>query len=484
MTKITVKHTSIHISDYSLGQSEILEKKLSVWDPVYFKLIPIAYLYDENTKELRIPRGIDINFVEKLFNTVAEIDYTPDKYEAMSIKVKTLPRDDIQKKSISFLIGEGEFAYTKKYSQLLLNLPTGAGKTYVATTSLQFIGLKTIIITPTDKIKQQWYDTFIKMTDVSKSQICDISGSDVIQKLLKSKSLKSKIYLVNHGTLSSYAKKYSWEAVHELFEYLGIGVKIYDEAHLNFANTIKIDLSTNTKKTFYLTATFERSDYKEKVLFNRCFKSAIKYGYEARSELRKHIMYLSIMYNSTPDLGVQSYMFTNMGFNKIRYADYQESCSEFYDALEYAIKFFKTKEGKILILSTTISQVDSIKNFISKEFNDVTVSSYHSKISPDEKIKALDADIICTTPKSAGTGADIPGLRTVIMCEAYSSTVQADQVSGRLREYSEHDNTFYVELVDVGFPKVYKMYQKRQSVFKKKCLKLLSVDITKNKPKY
>lgn len=479
MNKISVKHTSIHISDYYIGQSEILEKQLSLWDPVYYKMIPIGYMYNEDTKELRIPRGIDINYVEKIFNTVANIDYTPDPYETISIKVKTLPRDDIQRKSISFLIGEGKFAYTKKYSQLLLNLPTGAGKTYVTTTSLQFIGLKSIIITPTDKIKSQWYDTFTSMTDVTDKHICDIDGSNVINKLLKTKSPKYKIYLINHGTISAYAKKHGWEAIHELFIHLKIGVKIYDEAHLNFANTIKTDLNTNTKKTFYLTATFERSDHKEKALFNKCFKSTVKYGYEAREELRKHIMYLSIMYNSKPDLGIQSYMSTNMGFNKNRYADYQETCTQFYDALEYAIEFFKNKEGKIIILSTKISQIDKIHEFISKRFENLTVSTYHSKISDSDKIKALEADVICTTPKSLGTGADITSLRTVIMCEAYSSTVQADQVSGRLREYSSTDNTFYVELVDIGFPKVYKMFKSRLSVFKKKCLKILSVDISK-----
>ena len=479
MAKITVKHTSIVISDYNIGDAEILEKKLSIWDPMHYRFIPVGYMYDKDSRKLKIPRGIDINYVEKIFGESACIDYTPDEYDTMSIKVKTPPRDDIQRKAISFLIGENDFKYTTKYSQLLLNLPTGTGKTYVTTTSLQFIGLKAIIITPTDKIKSQWYDTFINMTDVSPLQIYDISGSDSITRLMKNKSPKYKIYLVNHGTLASYAKSCGWNAVHDLFKHIKVGVKIYDEAHLNFANIVKIDLNTNTKKTIYLTATFERSDHIENHMFKTCFKSTVKYGYETREELRKHIMYLSIMYNSNPDLGTQGHMLTKMGFNKNRYSEYQESCKEFYDALKYSIDFFKNKEGKILILSTTISQVDKIKKFVDSNFPDNTISEYHSKIPPEDKLKALDADIICTTPKSAGTGVDIPGLRTVIMCEAYSSAVQADQVSGRLREYSETDNTFYVELVDIGFPKVYRMYRSRLPVFKKKCLKLLNIDLTK-----
>ena len=481
MKKIIVNHTSIIINDYNLGDKENLEKRLSIWDPVCHKYIPVAYMYNEETKQLFIPRGIDINYVEKIFDAPAEINYEPDPYEQMSIKVRTTPKNDIQRKSISFLIGEESFKYTKKYSQLLLNLPTGEGKTYVTSASLQFLSMKSIIITPTDRIKKQWIDTFLNMTDVDEKYICDINGSSMIEKLMKQKNLKYKIYIVNHGTLLSYVKNNSWNALHNFFKTIKVGIKIYDEAHLNFESILRIDLNTNTKKTIYLTATFERSDHRENALFNICFKNVIRYGYEVREEIRKHIMYLAVLYNSNPSLAEQAYMVTNRGFNKIRFSNYQSEDDKFYDALAYAINYFKSKEGKIMVLSSSIEQVEKITKFINDSFDELTVGSYHSKMSNDEKEKSLQADIISTTPKSLGTGADIHGLRTVVMCEAYSSTVQADQVSGRLREYSSKDSTFYVELVDVGFKKVYKMYRNRLTVFKKKCSKLLSIDINKQK---
>ena len=477
MNKIIVNHTSIIINDYNLGDNDKLEKRLSIWDSVRHKYIPIAFMYNEETKQLFIPRGIDITYIEKIFDTPAEIRYEPDPYENVSIKVKTMPKNDIQRKSISFLIGEEDFKYTKKYSQLLLNLPTGEGKTYVTSASLQFLSTKAIIITPIDKIKKQWYETFINMTDIQDGYICDISGSNVIKKLMKQKTLKYKIYLVNHGTIIAYAKSNGWAAVHEFFKHIKVGIKIYDEAHLNFENTLRIDLNTNTKRTIYLTATFERSDYKENYLFNTCFKNVIRYGYEVRQEIRRHIMYLAILYDSRPSLAEQGYMSTYRGFNKIRYAEYESNNDTFYEALAYAVKYFKNMDGKMLILSSTIDLVDKITDFLNKSFDDLSVSSYHSKLTEDEKDKAIQSDIISTTPKSAGTGVDIKNLRTVIMCEAYSSTVQADQVSGRLREYSDSDSTFYVELVDTGFKKVYNMYKGRLPVFKKKCSKLLSINL-------
>jgi len=138
-SKIEVRHTSILIHDYELHDSEVLEKYLSVYDPIRHQLKLRGADWDPETKILYIPRGVDINFLEKTFNVRAEMNYEHDPIENMSIKAKVAPRDDIQRNAIAFLIGAEKYQYTKKYSQLLLNLPTGSGKTYVMTTALQFI---------------------------------------------------------------------------------------------------------------------------------------------------------------------------------------------------------------------------------------------------------------------------------------------------------------------------------------------------------
>ena len=122
-----------------------------------------------------------------------------------------------------------------------------------------------------------------------------------------------------------------------------------------------------------------------------------------------------------------------------------------------------------------------IREYIKDKYDKV-VSEYHSGVDASEKEKAFDADIICSTSKSAGTGTDIPGLRVVINTEAYSSRVTADQVSGRLREYSPTKNTYYVELVDRGFTTVYNMYKKRLPVFKEKCTQVLTLDYDNPRP--
>jgi hypothetical protein len=167
MDNIKVKHTSIIIPGYNMGDNTYLEKMLSVWNDTCYRYDSKGYHYDEEKKELRIPRGIDLSFLEKIFHTNLEIDYKPDPHEMASYRLKVEPRNDIQRKSISYLLGEGDFAYTKKYSQLTLNLDTGDGKTYCVIAGLTFMKTKSMIITHIDKIKKQWYTSLTEMTDLN-----------------------------------------------------------------------------------------------------------------------------------------------------------------------------------------------------------------------------------------------------------------------------------------------------------------------------
>lgn len=479
--KIEVRHTSILIHDYEINDVPELQNQFSVYDPIKHCRSYKGIMWDSEKKILYLPRGADINYLEKIFKEQPSMNYNHDPIEPMSIRAKVPPKDDMQRNATAFLIGVDKYNYTKKYSQMLLQMPPGSGKTYIITTALQFIGTRAFIIVPNEKIKKQFISSLLNFTDISSEHIIDVRGKSEINSIMKKDLPKWKVYVACHGALISHAKRNGWESIEELFKHAKVGVKIYDEAHLYFENILKIDFHTNTKKTIYVTATFKRSDYHENILFNKCFKNVISFSLESKDVSNKHIMYLGIQYNSHPSLDDQTFMITRMGFNKTRYANYQVEQSAFYDALDYTIKYFKKYEGKILILCTTINGVEKIKKFIDDAYDDISVSVYHSKISDEERENAFTADIICTTPQSAGVGADIPGLRVVIMCESYSSEIQAEQVSGRLREYGNSENTFYVELVDIGFPKVYKMWKGRLNVFKKKCKKMLSLDLTTKK---
>lgn len=475
---IHVKHTSIVIPDYEMGQNEKIERMLSVWNPTHFRLENVGFHYNEKTRELILPRGIDTDYLNKEFGLPVQIEREHNPVQSAVYRLKVEPRSDIQRKSISYLLGMDTFAFTRKHSQLTLDLDTGDGKTYVTVAAASFIKEKSMIITHNDNIKEQWRQSFLKMTDINEAHILDISGSDVIRKLLKlRKPPTHKVFLINHQTIQSYAKKEGWDKLNDLFIFLGIGMKVFDEAHLRFTNLMMVDLHTNVKKTIYLTATFERSDFKEDRVYSLCFKNIPVYGRETRTEKRKHIIYMPVFFDSRPNYDDRSHVRGRYGLDKNKYIDYLIGTDIFYNVLLFMINYVDKGEGKLLALFTKNDAIATVQEFLQKEYKgDRTVAVYNSLVSDEDKQTALQSGLILSTPKSLGTGSDIPKLRYNIVTEPYSSTVSAEQYAGRLREYAEDKFTVHIELIDNGFPEVLAMYKKRLKVFKKKCAKIVQIN--------
>lgn len=473
--KIVLYNTRIDIHGYEIGDCEELESSLCVWNQIYFRLEPRGLQYNEKEKILSVPRGIDVNFLVSKLKLPVYTDTNYNKFDKVNLKLKYEPRNDIQIKSLAFLTGGGKFKYTQEYSQLSLNLDTGDGKTYCVIASLCLHKMKAIIITHTENIKDQWKKSLIKFTNIDPRRICDLSGTKKMEDMFTEDTEDYDMYLVNHGTIQSYAKKNGWENLNRFFEYIRVGIKVFDEAHLHFKSIINVDLNTNVHKTFYLTATFERTDKSEDRVFHLCFKNIAKYGYETRGEKRKHIKYVAVKFNSKPNMEDQMSIKTKMGFNRHAYMDYQINKGIIFDVVKYVMDTFGKLDGKALVLSSKIESADKLKDMIVEWYPDKSVGIYHSKISKVEKEGIKEYDIISSTPQSCGTGFDVPGLRYNIMLEPYNATITANQVCGRLREIPD-EYTYHIELIDVGFPKVKDMYRKRLKVFKEKCYSVSEVD--------
>ena len=473
--KIVLYNTKIDIHGYEIGDCEELEHSLSIWNQVYFRFEPRGLQYNDKEKILTVPRGLDVNFLKNKLKCPVHMDRNCNKYDKTNLRLKMEPRDDIQIKSLAFLTGEGKFKYTQEQSQLSLNLDTGDGKTYCVIASLCLHKMKAIIITHTENIKDQWYKSLIKFTNIDPRRICDLSGTKKMEEMFDVIGNTYDMYLVNHGTIQSYAKKHGWENLNRFFEVINVGIKVFDEAHLHFKSILNVDLNTNVYKTFYLTATFERTDVSEDRVFHLCFKNIAKFGYETRGEKRKHIKYVAVKFDSKPTMEDQLSIKTKMGFNRHAYMDYQMSKGVIYEVIKYVMDTFGKINGKALVLSSKIESADKLKGMIEEWYPDKSVGIYHSKISKNEKEGIKGYDIISSTPQSCGTGFDVPGLRYNIMLEPYNATITANQVCGRLREIPE-EYTYHIELIDVGFPKVRDMYKKRLKVFKEKCYSISEVD--------
>ena len=110
MNKIVAYRTHIEIYDYNLGDAPVIEKTFSIYDMTYHKRFSKGMIYDKEKKILYLPRGIDLDFLSRVFSCDPVVDYDVDPYESIGqINLKYRPRDETQSEAIKFMISSGKY---------------------------------------------------------------------------------------------------------------------------------------------------------------------------------------------------------------------------------------------------------------------------------------------------------------------------------------------------------------------------------------
>lgn len=486
MDKVIVKNTCIIINDYNFNDCINLEKQFRIYDPLTHSVHYTGIYYDENTKKLYLPRGIDIWYVEKLLNCKATVErnmYNPfDRYD--DIKMKFLPRNEDQQKAIRFMVGLGEYMETATKSQLQLNLNTGKGKTYCSIATMAYLGIKSIVITDAVSILKQWRLNILEYTNMSPNSIYYIDGSKSIMYLL-SKTEKElariKVFLVSHATLQTYASSNGWEAVGELFKHIRVGLKFYDEAHKNFTNMLMIDFFTTVYKTYYITATPERSSIYEDRIYQLCFKNILSIDL-FHKDIDPHTNYIAIRYSSKPSPVDISECRNSYGLDRNKYTDYAVNNETFRKmalvVLDIALKLAPEQNQKILIYIGTNKAIDIFRDFLISMFPKIAddIGVFTSIRSKEERDQALSCKkIILSTTKSTGTAIDIRGLKvTIVLAEPFKSNVLTKQTLGRTRD----PNTYYIDVVDKGFYYCNQYFLSKKPLFAKYAVSTQLVEVS------
>lgn len=472
---IYVFHTHLEITNITDSELFQLKKRYSKWDETYHRYEPISYYYENGV--LYLPRGTDIDKLMALLYT-RNVIYGKREDKPHTIPVyqfNGLPKSTIQADATNFLLGVGKFGGSDKYSQKGLNLDTGEGKTFATICNVINKRLRTMIIVDAIKLKKQWMNEFMKFSTIPEDRLCDIESSDTMSKLLKEPDLNYDVFFVNHQTLSSYAKQYGWQAVRKFISKLGIGIKVFDEAHLFFKNTLMIDFFSNCRFTIYLTATFGRSDRREAYLYNDAFASVYRFGEETStySDKVRHTIYIPAFFSSNIDIGELYRLTTNHGFSKDRYIEYvikrdkgHWCLSNMLSLLDEALE----REGKVLVIGTTIDSCEEIKKKIEKRFGkDLSVDTVHSKQKKSFDSIIDNNRVIVSTVKSVGKGLNIPKLRSIINLEPIASKIIFIQLLGRLRRYNPDtdESTYFYDLIDTSIPRCIEFYDLKKPAIEK-----------------
>lgn len=482
MHRIILRNSCIIIQNYKLGDCPNLERNFQVWDQITHKFETLGMYYDEENNNLYIPRGLDIWKIEKYLNLDShQVDAPADYDHIDDILMKYKPRDVEQIEALKFMCGIGQDYEENFYQpQLSVNLNTGKGKTYCSIATISYMKIKSIIITGSNTLLEQWKSNILEYTNLKEEDILFIIGSDKMNMIMMNKSKQArnaKIFLCTHGTIRSFAKEYGWDKLHFVFEALGIGMKFIDEAHTNFNNMLMLDFFTNVFKTFYVTATPERSDWREDRIYQLSIKNVP--GIDLFDQDKDpHTDYVAIKWNSHPTAMQLSSCFSrSYGLNRMKYIDYLTQQPNFYKIMTIVMDMVIKCKGRVLIYIGTNESILRVYKWIGTNYPEFLgdIGIYTSLVDKKDKTeREKGKKLLLSTTKSAGLGEHIEGLKmTIVVAEPFKSEVLAIQTLGRTRD----KNTTYIELVDLGFPILRRFYYSKLPVFNKYALSVSDTTI-------
>lgn len=481
--EIVVYRTHVEITNYEMGDFPYIEKKHSIKKMItktYFKLEPKGMEYDSERKVLMLPRGVDIDKMKWMLGDTTTIrvirEFDPAEPMDRPLNIKYTPKNEDQKLAIKFIMGMNPYEYTQNYTMLSLNLNTGKGKTYCAIASLSLRKMRCAVITTTSGCLDQWYNFFQEYTDIIPDEICYITPTNM--RRIMSTGKKYSVYLMLHSTVRAYANHYGWSGVGDLFKFMGVGIKVYDESHLDMDNMFRIDCATNTFLTLYLTATPNRSSFEENEIFKEYFTGTPFIDLFNR-DLDPHTKYAAIKFNSQPSAKQMSDLQNAYGLNRLGYTGYIIRQESFHQLLHILVSQALNKPGKSLWYIGTNAGILYIRDWLIENYPELTnyVGTYYGEIDKNDRQAELEKKIILSNTKSAGAAMDIAGLvETIVLAEPFKSKVLAQQTFGRTRA----DGTIYKDIVDTGFPQLRKYYNAKRPVFAKYATECVEVTMKPN----
>lgn len=453
-----------------------LEDELSKWDPVYFRKEHIGLYYDKNKKELRIPRGYPESSLQNIF---PEYDILHSNeiydYDKISIGLMSPPRNYKQEHILAFMLSQQPYQFTKPYTQLYVDLDTGEGKTFCGIATMCYYQCRGVIfIPPVSKIGNQWMESIDKFTTLKRNEYLYVKGSEMCKKIIKGDYKNVKIFIIPRSTVLSFVKKYDddWSMLERLIQAMNVGIKIIDEAHMDFNTIVNIDCFTNVAKTYYMSSSPSRSEKQEKIIYKKVFKGVPRHGKKLKTKEQNHIVPFILFFKSTPSQEWLRSIKTRYGPSLAKYGEYllaeDGARDEFLDAYTYALFLllqFRRRNGKILVICITVEFAKELQKYTKEVFPYLSSGLFVG--SGKDKNKELNNDIIFSTTKSMGTGSEIENHQLTINTITYASDVMADQISGRIR-VQENRKGIYCEIVNINHRVAREHYQKREPYLIKK----------------
>lgn len=451
---VTIRATSITISNgqEALYSLTTLIDMLTYEDEFAEDTKTLGFLYDKETDTLFLHKGIDINYLQRCLGNIRVVYDLYHPFRTMKFEYEEIipPRNEEQVDVIDFITGAG-YHNNAEESQLFLVKTGGFGKTFCSGVGLCKLKMKTLVITHRDSLRRQWYHSLFNMNGLTSNEVHEITSTEELEAIAKGKlKLDYDVYLLTHATFrASLNRIQKMTDVMNITKNLGIGLKIIDEAHLEFRDTMIMDFCFNVKRNLYLTATAGRSGKDENSIFRHVFSNAVFYKPSALltdNAPKKWVNYTTVEVNT--HCKPQIYKFRVAGGKGMNPASYGKWVIQYdkkhthFKCIEELVKlaYEKDQYAKILIFLPLIDLCEECVYYLKTHLDrdrdfqyDLDIRTICSKNSKKDNEYAKKSDIIVTTIQSCGTGTDIKGITTIIAASPFCSKITAQQTFWRIR---------------------------------------------------
>ena len=430
--------------------ANFLRRKATIWqfEHKWRKWIMVGevYTYNPLTGSLRVPVG----YLPKIQEVLAE----------HNCQLTTIPNYSIDPRLIDLTLRPGvsprphqvkpiEYFTSQEYQPRRgFELQTGKGKTFISIASIVKMGYSSLIIC--SGLTEQWIDKlheYVEDVDVyliqSRKSLDKLFESQVIPQVFVGSLATLRLWAMQLREYNNLPMTYA-----QFLDNYGIGIKVVDECHLNIEAVCILDLFSNVRHNWYISATFHRKTPHLDTIFDTVYPPSIRLTgmiYDKYTELHYVYYYSGVNPRKTV---------TNRGYNHPRFEGQLLKFITKYNhlvrvivakQLEYRFVNIRRPDQRALIFVSTVIIAEKVRESLTELFPSLRVVTF---LGNDEDTKCLTGDVIISVPRKAGTGKDIPGLLTVINTVSMGTAEGIEQMFGRLRKFSNGDTPHFVQLVD------------------------------------
>ena len=360
--------------------------------------------------------------------------------------------------------------------------------TFCALFSAHHVGER-VLITVLPRFVDIWVKAFGEFYNIKPEDVvvADIIGVTELHQAIVNNVIDPKIIILPLTKIDIYLKKLREDenlpSLDQVFDDLGCGIRVIDEAHESIYSVYNSLMFGNHKRTFVLSGTLKGDDEFVNKIYNAIFPFSCYLRSPEHTPYMHVVAYFHRMDMFKHRINVKGFGGFSQNLLEAGILKRPQLFESYYQMLMGAYKQFYLddyREGqKVLWFFGTIDFCEKFNERLLQDYPDLDSIVFTSKTNKKDPTAYREHRCVVTTPGSCGTGRDIPKLFTVFSPIAVSSSQRNNQMVCRTRPVDKWwpglmPNFVYFVCSDI--PKTVEYGRKRRELFQGVCKKFSIID--------